>query len=128
MINISKNSNFNLKPIELSAVREEVNNLLIDGEEAVAAFKAVRDQLIFTNRRIISVDVQGITGKRKEYSSLPYSKVQFYSIQTPGFAEIVQDSELELVFANGFKASFEIKGNCDILKIGKMISHFILNS
>lgn len=128
MINISKNSVFNLKPIELKSVRDEVNNLLVDGEETLAAFKTVRDQLVFTNKRIISIDVQGITGKRKEYSSLPYSKVQFYSIQTPGFGEIIADSELVLVFSNKFTASFEIKGNCDIYAIGKMISQFVLNS
>lgn len=77
MINVSKNSVFNLKPIELADVRDEVNNLLIAGEEAISAFKTVRDQLIFTNRRLICVDIQGFTGKRKEYSSLPYSKIQF---------------------------------------------------
>lgn len=127
MINISKDSVFNLKPIDLSEVRAEVNALLIEGEQAVAAFRTVRDQLIFTNKRIISVDVQGITGRRKSYSSLPYSKVQFYGIQTPGLIELVPDSELELVFSNGFTAHFEIKGNCNILEIGRMISEFVLN-
>jgi len=60
----------------------------------VMAFKTVRDQFVFTNKRIISIDVQGITGRRKSFTSLPYSKIQFFAIQTPGFAEIVPDSEL----------------------------------
>ena len=125
-INFNSNSSFNLKPIEISAVRDEVNGLLIEGEVILAAFKTIRDQLIFTNKRIISVDVQGLTGSRKSYSSLPYSKVQFFSIQTPGFAELIPDSELFLMFSNGFTTNFEFKGNVDIGRIGRMISQYVL--
>ena len=126
MINFNNNSAWDLKPINVAEVRDEVNGLLIDGEEIAAAFKTIRDQLIFTNKRIISVDVQGITGKRKSFSSMPYSKVQFFSIQTPGFAELIPDSELVLTFSNSFTAKFEFKGNTDIGKIGRMISAYVL--
>lgn len=126
MINFNKNSCFNLKPIELSEVRSEVESFLIDGEEMICAFKTVRDQVVFTNKRIISIDVQGITGKRKSFSTLPYSTIQFFSIQTQGFLEIFPDSELFIQYANGFTAEFEFKGNVDICKIGKIISQFVL--
>ena len=126
MINFNKNSVFNLKPIEAGEVKDEVKALLIDGEEIVEAFKTVRDQMIFTNKRIISLDVQGITGKRKSVTSMPYSKVQFFEIQTAGFLEIFPDSELFIYFSNGFTATFEFKAKCDIVKIGKMISNYVL--
>lgn len=90
------------------------------------AFKTVRDQLIFTNKRIIAIDVQGITGRRKSFASMPYSKIQYFSVQTPRFAELVPDSELFLVFANGFTARFEFRGDVDIGRIGRMISEFVL--
>ena len=64
-INFNQNSVFNLKPINVDSVRGEVRGLLIGGEEVFSAFQTVRDQLLFTNKRIISIDVQGITGKRK---------------------------------------------------------------
>lgn len=126
MINFNNNSAWDLKPINVSEVRDEVNGLLIEGEAVACAFKTVRDQLIFTNKRIISVDVQGITGKRKSFSSMPYSKVQFFSIQTPGFVELIPDSELVLTFSNGFVAKFEFKGQTDIGEIGRMISDYVL--
>ena len=126
MINFNNNSAWDLKPINVSEVRDEVNGLLIDGEIIACAFKTVRDQLIFTNKRIISVDVQGITGKRKSFSSMFYSKIQFFSIQTPGFAELIPDSELVLTFSNGFVAKFEFKGQTDIGEIGRMISDYVL--
>lgn len=97
MINFNKNSVWNLKPIDVSAVRSEVTGLLVSGEEIVCAFKTIRDQLVFTNKRIISIDVQGITGTKKSFSSLPYSKVQFFAIQTPGIMEMVPDAELFLM-------------------------------
>ena len=126
MINFNNNSVWNLRPIEVSVVKDEVTALLVEGEEIVLAFKTVRDQLVFTNKRIISVDIQGVTGARKSYSSMPYSKIQFFTIQTPGFVEIIPDSELILTFANGFTAKFEFKGNVDIGKIGRMISEYVL--
>lgn len=125
-VNFNQSSAFNLKPIDVESVKNDVNGLLIDGEEVKMAFKTVRDQLVFTNKRIISIDVQGITGKRRSFSTMPYSKIQYFSIQTPGFAELVPDSELFIMFSNTFTAKFEFKGNVDIGEIGRMISEYVL--
>ena len=125
-VNFNQDSVWNLKPISVDSVKSEVNGLLIGGEEVVMAFQTVRDQLILTNKRIIAVDVQGITGKRKSFSTMPYSKIQYFSIQTPGFAELIPDSELFIMFSNTFTAKFEFKGGVDIGKIGRMISEYVL--
>lgn len=125
-ISFNSESVFNLKPISLDEVRKDVHGLLIPGEECIMAFKTVRDQLLFTNKRIISIDVQGFTGKRKSFASMPYSKIQYFSIQTPGFMELIPDSELFVMFSNGATARFEFKGNTDIGKVGRTISEYIL--
>lgn len=125
-VNFNQDSVWNLKPIRVDAVKGEVNGLLIGGEEVVMAFQTVRDQLLFTNKRIIAVDVQGITGKRKSFSTMPYSIIQYFSIQTPGFGELIPDSELFIMFSNTFTAKFEFKGGVDIGKIGRMISEYVL--
>ena len=125
-MNFNNGSVFNLTPIPLSQMRPELQSLLIPGEQVALAFKTVRDQLIFTDKRIISIDVQGMTGKRKSYTSMPYSKIQFFSIQTPGLIELVPDSELELTFANGVVAKFEFKGNVDIAKVSHLIAANVL--
>ena len=126
MLNFNKNSVWNLTPIDPRSVMGQVNGLLVQGEFVNQAFKTIRDQLIFTNKRIISIDVQGITGKRKSFSSLPYSKIQYFTIQTSGFLELIPDSELTLEFANGVTATFEFKGHVDIGAIGRMISEYVL--
>lgn len=125
-INFNQNSVWNLKPIQVDSARNEVRSLLIPGEQVEMAFQTVRDQLLFTNKRIIAIDVQGITGKRKSYSTMPYSKIQYFSIQTAGFAELFPDSELFIMFSNTFTAKFEFKGSVDIGKIGRMISEYVL--
>lgn len=125
-ISFNKESVFNLTPISLDNVRNDVQGLLISGEECVMAFKTVRDQLLFTNKRIISIDVQGITGKRRSFASMPYSKIQYFSIQTPGFMELIPDSELFMMFSNGATVKFEFKGKTDIGKLGRMISEYVL--
>lgn len=126
MINFNKNTAWNLTPINLNSIHNEVAGLMVNGERPLMAFKTIRDQLVFTNKRIISIDVQGITGKRRSFTSLPYSKVQFFSIQTPGFMELVPDSELFLHFTNGFEATFEFRGNVDIGQIDRIISEYVL--
>ena len=71
MINFNGDSVWNLKPIDVSSVKTQVFGLLIEGEEIVAAFRTIRDQLVFTNKRIISIDVQGLTGLKKSFATCP---------------------------------------------------------
>lgn len=125
-VNFNQDSVFNLKPISNDEVRGEVDGLLIADEKVEFAFKTIRDQLVFTNKGIISIDVQGITGKRKSFATMPYSKIQYFSIQTLGFMELFPDSELFVMFTNGFTAKFEFKGAVDIGKIGRMLSEYVL--
>ena len=70
------------------------------------------------------VNVQGITGKKISYFSYPYSKVQYYGIETAGVLNI--DSELVLAFSNGARLQFDFKSQVDIKKICANISAFIL--
>lgn len=125
-INFNKDSVINLRPIDPKDVNPVVRNMLVQNETIVAVFKTIRDQLVFTTKRIISIDSQGITGKRTSFASLPYKTIQYYSIQTPGFMEIVPDAELEICFANGVNAKFEFKGNTNIFNIDKAISTHVL--
>lgn len=126
MIDFNKDSRWNLKPIDVKSVRDDVNGLLVDGEEVCMAFQTIRDQLVFTNKRIITVELQGMTGKKKAFTTLPYSRIQYFTIQTPGFMELFPDSELFLAFTNGFKARFEFKGQVDIGVVGRIISEYLL--
>ena len=126
MINFSENSMINLQKISNNDINKNAKSLILDNETIIGVYKTIRDQIIFTDKRIMTVDVKGITGKKQEIFSLPYAKIQYFGIQTVGFAELIPDSELALFFNNGLKANFEFKGNNDILEIGKNISKYTL--
>lgn len=120
-----KNAEFlKLKPVDDSAYSEAIAPMLVDGESIVGTFKAIRDGVVFTNKRIFVINVQGITGKKVDYTSLPYSKIQSYSVETAGVIDL--DSELELWFSGLGKIKLEFVARADVGKICKMISERVL--
>lgn len=124
MIDFQNKKVFKLQKIRIEDIISSISPLLIEGEEIIGAYQAIRDTVTFTTKRIISANVQGITGKKIDYSSLPYSKVQAFSVETAGILDL--DSELELYFSNLGKVKFEFGANSDIIKIGQIISGYIL--
>ncbi len=119
-----KNSSFvKLKKASNSAA-DGILPILISGEEIIGCYKGIRDYVVFTNKRIISVNVQGITGKKKDFTSIPYSKIQVFSLETSGTFDI--DSELEIYISGVGKVIFEFTGSSDIIAIGKTISDIVL--
>ncbi|MDU2584126.1 MAG: PH domain-containing protein [Anaerococcus prevotii] len=121
---IGDSNTFNLKEINIEKVRKEVMNFLIRDEDVIQAFETIRDQVVFTTKRIFVINVQGITGKKIAYISYPYSKIQYFGIETAGMLDI--DSELIIAFNDGNKLSFDFKKGVDIIEISKTISEFIL--
>ena len=124
MIDFGKDAVFKLKPVDMNSGVTMVQPLLIDGESVVMTFQAIRDMVVFTNKRIITVNVQGLTGKKKDYSSLPYAKIQAFSVETAGNFDL--DSEMELWFSGLGKVKMEFGGSVDIRNICKFISEFVL--
>ncbi|MAG75205.1 MAG: cytoplasmic protein [Colwelliaceae bacterium] len=125
MIDFKNSSVFKLKPIEEDKVREDFYKFLIDGESIIAAFKSIRDQVVFTNKRIIAANVQGITGSKVDYTSLPYSKIQAFSVESAGTLDL--DSEIELYLSELGQVRFEIKGSFDLIAFNRCISEHILD-
>lgn len=122
MIDFKNGSIFKLKKSD--GTGKEVEQLLIPGEIVIGSYKGIRDSVTFTNKRAIAVNVQGVTGKKKDYTSLPYSKIQAFSVETAGVFDM--DSELELWFSGIGLVKFEFTGFSDIVKIGQAIGTFIL--
>lgn len=118
-------SNFmNLKEISIDKVREDVLSVLAPGENVIQVFKTVRDQVIFTDKRVMTVNVQNLVGKRVAFFSYPYSKIQYYGIETAGVFDI--DSELILAFADGIQLTFDFKSRVDIKRISSTIQQYIM--
>ena len=108
MIDFQKSVLFKLDPIAADQILDPINRFLVEEETVLAAFKTVRDQLVFTNKRIIAANVQGLTGKKVDYTSIPYSKIQTFSVETSGVLD--RDCELEIYISAIGKIRFEIRG------------------
>ncbi len=124
MIDFQNKAIIKLSKINADSVMKDIQPLLISSENVIGAYKSMRDYVVFTDKRIISVNVQGVTGKKKDFSSLPYSKIQVFSVETAGVLDM--DSELEMYFSGLGKVKFEFSGASDIVKIGHLIAEFIL--
>jgi hypothetical protein len=124
VIDFSNGSVFKLSPINPQDIMPAVAPLLIQGEQAISCFKAVRDFVVFTNKRLIAVNVQGLTGKKRDYTSLPYSKIQAFSIETAGTFDL--DAELDLWFSGLGKVRLEFKGKSDVRQLSHMIATYTL--
>ncbi len=124
MIDFSNDIFVKMTPVNSKIFGHEVLPFLIAGEEILGTYQAMRDGVVFTNKRIIAINAQGITGKKKDMTSLPYNKIHAFSIENMGSFDL--DSELELWFSGLGKVHFEFAGEVDIMGICKMISEFVL--
>jgi len=124
MIDFQNGAVFKLSPCNPQEIHAQLAPLLVDGEGVYLSFKGVRDFVAFTNKRLIAVNVQGLTGKKRDYSSLPYNKIQAWSVETAGTFDL--DAELELWFSGLGKVHLDFKGRVDIQTIGKLIGQHVL--
>lgn len=123
MIDFKNSTYLKLTKVSPDAAKD-ITPLLVNGESIAFVYKTVRDYVAFTNKRIVAVNVQGITGKKKDYTTLPYSKIQAFSIETAGLLDL--DSELDIWFSGLGHVKFEFSGMSDIAAIGRFISDAIL--
>ncbi|VFR24326.1 Phage protein [plant metagenome] len=123
MIDFNNKGFFKLKRNDEYADR--VTDLLLEGERVIDSYKSMRDGVVFTNKRIIAVNVQGITGSKKDFSSLPYKNIVAYSVETSGTFDL--DSELEIYFSSLGKVRFEFTGKTSIVEISRLISAHVFS-
>lgn len=102
----------------------DVSHLLLKGEEVKAAYETIRDKALFTNKRLIVRDAQGLTGKKIETYSLPYSSIMMWSTETAGnFLDF--SSEVQLWTKIG-KIKIHLKKDIDLLELDCLFAEAIL--
>lgn len=92
----------NSSAVEPAVAREELGVILHASEEVLLAYKLVRDMLVLTDRRLIAVNKQGITGAKVSYTSTPYRSVVRFSVETAGHLDL--DAELKVWVAGRAEA------------------------
>jgi hypothetical protein len=100
-----------------------VLELLIPGEQAIVSFKTLRDSVTFTDKRVILRDVQGMTGKKVEMTSLPYKTVNAWSSENAGTFDINAEITLD-TRAGAYK--FSLRRGVDVGALDRLIAQVVL--
>ena len=124
MIDFQNASYMKLRPVSNATYEPYIAPMFVPGEEIIQSYQTIRDGVVFTNKRIFAINVQGLTGKKKDFTSLPYSKIQSFSVETAGVLDL--DSELELWFSGLGKVKVELTGGTDVAHICRVISAMVL--
>lgn len=103
----------------------DVQQLLVQGEQAVAAYRTFRDTAIFTNMRLIVRDAQGMSGKKVEIYSLPYSRIDMWSSENAGTLD--WNSELEMWTRAGH-IKVKLGKGIDVRRLDNLIAHMVLHA
>ena len=111
-----------------ASLEKEFAQLLLQGESVEVGFRLIRDVFIFTNARLIVVDVQGLTGKKVEYLSFPYKSISRFSIETAGSFDL--DAELKLWISSEATPSVQKKFNrsVNIYEVQRVLALHVLNT
>ncbi|WP_121614753.1 PH domain-containing protein [Virgibacillus halodenitrificans] len=112
----------NASTADKGQTQKDLENLLVKEEVVDVAFKLVRDLIVFTDKRLILVDKQGMTGKKVEYHSVPYKSISHFSVETAGHFDL--DAELKIWISSSLEPSItkQFKKDNSIYDIQKVLA------
>lgn len=112
--------------VSIEKIREEFQPLLIPGETIEKAYRVIREMFVFTNKRLILVDKQGITGSKVDYQTIPYTSIIRFSKESAGLMDL--DAELKIWIRGESEPIKKHFGkNNNINEVYGILSHYILN-
>lgn len=115
----------NASSIDTDKVARQLEPILAAGETVELAFQLIRDQFVFTSKRLILIDKQGLTGKKVEYLSIPYKSIARFSVETSGHFDL--DAEMKLwIGSDPTPIVSEVRGGENIGAIQKALATAVL--
>lgn len=113
----------NASEADIKKVVGEYGKLLGNSEQVEKAFKLVRDMIIFTNKRLLIIDKQGLTAKKVVYNSIPYRAITNFKVETAGYFEL--EGELK-VYITGIEEPVVINFNndCNIYEVQGILAEY----
>ncbi|SMG15283.1 PH domain-containing protein [Paenibacillus aquistagni] len=116
----------NASEIKPQEVEQELRPILTEGEAVESVFKVIRDMFVFTNKRLILIDKQGITGKKTDYHSVPYKSISHFSVETAGTFDV--DSELKIWISSGVEPTIskEFRKDSNVFAVQATLAKHVL--
>jgi len=104
--------------------KELFSVFLSNDEPVLLSYRHTRDRVVFTDRKIIAINIQGITGKKKEFRMFPYSKISSFSVETAGIFDFDSDFKIWVSGVGVFEIKFG--RSIDIKELGSFLSSKVL--
>ncbi len=117
----------NASKMNIEVAQKELQYVLMPEEKVDLAFKLVRDLLVFTEKRLIIVDKQGMTGKKVEYKSIPYRSISRFSVETSGHFDLDAELKIWISSAELPAESLQFRSDDSIVAIQKALAQAVLN-
>jgi hypothetical protein len=116
----------NAGSVSQEELTKKYGQLLTEGEEIELGFKLIRDTFIFTSKRLILIDVQGITGSKTEYKTITYKSISRFSIENAGTFDL--DAELKIWISSEAQPSIKKQFNksVNVFDVQKVLAHHVL--
>ncbi len=116
----------NATEADIRGTEKDLQNILIANERVEQAYKVIRDLMVFTTKRLIIVDKQGVTGKKTDYHSIPYKTITHFSVETAGTFDL--DAELNIwVSGSNAPISKEFRKDKSIYDVQKVLASYVLD-
>ncbi|REG88291.1 PH domain-containing protein [Algoriphagus antarcticus] len=112
----------NSSEVSVEKLTEKYGRLIADGEQIELGFQLIRDTFMFTNRRLILIDVQGLTGSKVEYKSMPYKSISRFSLETAGTFDLDAELKIWISSENLPSVSKRFNKSIDVYEVQKYLA------
>ncbi|MBR0569853.1 PH domain-containing protein [Microvirga sp. STS03] len=112
--------------VSIEKLTNEFQPILLDNEQIEKAYKLIRDMLVFTNKRLILVNKQGVTGSKVDYQSIPYSSIKMFSKETAGMMDFDAELKIWLTGESAPTIKQDFRKGDNINEAYKVLSKYVL--
>ena len=112
----------NASEVSSAKLNEKYGRLLVESEVIELGFMLLRDTFVFTNKRLILIDVQGLTGSKVEYKSFPYKNISRFSLETAGTFDLDAELKIWISSENNPSVSKKFNKSIDVYEVQKYLA------
>ena len=115
----------NAAETDVDDVKKDYGKLLGQNEQVIQAYKWVRDLLIFTDYRLILVDIQGATGKKVDYHSIPYKSIRHFAVESTGHFDLEAELKIWVAGLGAEPLVYTFSKDADVYRVQALLAECV---
>ncbi|MCE1182846.1 MAG: PH domain-containing protein [Rhodocyclales bacterium] len=115
----------NASKVDPDKIEDDFTRILAPNERIEHAYQLIRDYFVFTDKRLVLVDKQGVTGRKVEYHSLPYRSITHFSVESTGTFDL--EAELKIwISGNPTPYQRQFNRSLNIYEVQAVLASYVL--